>query len=56
MRIFRKNITSDEIKKMIDSTGQSDSGEISFEEFVPLMAPVFKLNDRYASDYNTITK
>ena len=56
MRIFRKNITSDEIKKMIDSTGQSDTGEISFEEFVPLMAPVFKLNDRYAPDYSTITK
>ena len=47
MRVFRKEITSEEVTKMMQSCKHSESGEISFQEFVPMMVPVFKLNDRY---------
>ena len=45
--MFRKEITSEEVKQMMESYCQNEGDEISFQQFVPLMAPVFKLNDRY---------
>ena len=37
MRVFRKEITSEEVTKMMQSCKQSESGEISFQEFIQMI-------------------
>ena len=39
-------MSPEEVKKMMNSCGDKNREELSFQEFVPLMAPVFKLNER----------
>jgi Ca2+-binding EF-hand superfamily protein len=46
VKLFRENITDEEVSNLLGKYDSDGSGEIDFPEFVALMAPIFKMNDR----------